>query len=275
MEPYQGNPVRLFFLAILKGTMTRILNVSDVHVDTVTAGFVRFDDISETLWKTVHKAIDERFDYYLFTGDFCDPDGGGDSFGYARLAIRLATRLADAGIKSIWMAGNHDVVESGNGYTTLSPLRAVSESKHYRGLIEVFEEPGIMSLEKRLGDIPSAGFLALPFTSHDRNYDPAKALIELVPPDLTPGKIPIIVAGHLNIEGIEIGSETTDFPRGRDVFFPQQACDDLVKAGHSLIKVNGHYHKQQVFEGIHIPGSVANLTFGEEDYRPGYQVIEV
>ncbi len=39
--------------------------------------------------------------------------------------------------------------------------------------------------------------------------------------------------------------------------------------------VHGHYHQQQVFDGIHIPGSLARLTAGEEKHRPSFLVLEV
>ncbi len=249
----------------------RILNSSDWHVDVSTAGYRRWDDVTGAVRDTLDIAIDRKVDAYLFTGDYCDPDGGGDSFGYAHFMLDSAVYLADHGIKSYWMAGNHDVVESGNGFTTLSPLRALATSKKYIGIVHVFEEPCHYTLADGETDI-----LFLPFTSHDRSYDPGKFVLDAARRMKERGEAPkaCIVAGHLNIKGIEIGSETTDFPRGRDVFFPQDACEELAKMT-EVLKVNGHYHRSQCFEGIHIPGAISRLTFGEESYAPGYNIIEI
>jgi DNA repair exonuclease SbcCD nuclease subunit len=241
----------------------KIVQSSDWHLDTNTAGFRRYDDVSNAVRATVEAAIDLNAEYYLFTGDAHDPDGGGDTYMYSRFIMQTAIYLADAGIKSIWLPGNHCVCENGNGLTVLSPLRSLVESQKYERFITLAEDPGYISLGGK------ALLCALPFTSFDRPYDPAEVVR-----NIPAGKLPVIVAGHLMIEGIEIGSETSDFPRGRDIFFPQQACDDLAK-GREVMRVQGHYHKKQCFEGIYIPGSVARLTFGEEEHSPGYQVIEV
>jgi hypothetical protein len=141
-------------------------------------------------------------------------------------------------------------------------------------MITLVEAPTVLSLWEGSKFEPAGGkvsMICLPFTSHDRGYDPALT-VRLLGASIKP--LTVVVAGHLNIQGIEIGSETTDFPRGRDVFFPQEACAELAKKK-EVLKVNGHYHKAQTFEGIHIPGSVARLTFGEEDHAPGYQVFDL
>jgi DNA repair exonuclease SbcCD nuclease subunit len=241
----------------------KIVNSSDWHLDSATAGFRRYDDVAGAVRATVEAAIDQKAEFYLFTGDAHDPDNGGDTYLYTRFIMQTAIYLADAGIQSIWMSGNHDTVESGNGLTTLSPLRSIAESRAYERFITLAEDPGYISLGGK------ALLCTLPFTSFDRPYDPAEVI-----KNIPAGKLPVIVAGHLMIEGIEIGSETTDFPRGRDIFFPQQACDDLAK-NREVMRIQGHYHKKQCFEGIYIPGSVARLTFGEAEHSPGYQVIEI
>lgn len=248
--------------------MTTLLNTSDWHVNVSTGGFRRFEDITRSVRETAEIAVQDRHDYYLFTGDLHDPDANGDGYLYSRFLIETAIYVMERGVKFIAIPGNHDVVENGRGTTTLSALAALMGSHQYGERLYVVEEPGLISL-------PDAEFIALPFTSHDRNYDPAQAIRDCTNL-MRSSKLPVIVAGHLNIEGIEIGSETTDFPRGRDIFFPQQACDDLAATGREVFKVNGHYHKAQTFEGIHVPGAVARLTFGkEEEYTPGFQVIEV
>lgn len=253
----------------------RLLHSSDWHVDVVTAGFRRFDDVTAAVNESIRAAIDMKADYYLFTGDFCDPNNDGSSHLYSRFLLESAIELADAGVKSIWMAGNHDVVESGEGVTTLSSLRALSTSAHYAHMVHLVETPQALSLLKGTQYKPETddvAIICLPFTSHDRDYDPAERVKFL---GKTLREKFVIIASHLNVEGIEIGSETTDFPRGRNVFFPKDACNELEESGKTVLRLQGHYHKQQVFEGIYVVGSLVNLTFGEQDNKPCFQVIDV
>ena len=108
--------------------------------------------------------------------------------------------------------------------------------------------------------------LALPFTSRAHAYDPAEAVRQ------NGTDAPALVLGHLNIEGIEPGSETADFPRGREVFLPVPLIRERFP---NATIACGHYHRRQVFQGVHIPGSLARLTFGEEENEPGFLIAEV
>jgi hypothetical protein len=110
--------------------------------------------------------------------------------------------------------------------------------------------------------------LALPFTATSHTYDPEevvrRAARETMPPDM--------VVGHLSVEGVQLGEETTDMPRGRDIIFPREVLRQLLP---SAFLANGHYHKMQVHDGVHIPGSLARLTFGAVDHKPGFMIVEV
>jgi DNA repair exonuclease SbcCD nuclease subunit len=78
------------------------------------------------------------------------------------------------------------------------------------------------------------------------------------------------VAGHLSVPGVVPGEEVTEMPRGRDIRFPIEAC-----AGVDLL-MNGHIHRRQVSpDGVVIPGSLAKLTFSEEENTPGFLIIDV
>ena len=82
----------------------------------------------------------------------------------------------------------------------------------------------------------------------------------------------VFVGTHLMLEGIGHGSETSDSPRGRDVFFPIVEMRALFP---NAVFCAGHYHRQQVYEGVHIPGSLVQLTRGELDHRPGFLGLDV
>jgi DNA repair exonuclease SbcCD nuclease subunit len=238
----------------------RILLTSDWHLDAATAGFVRFDDLRATVRRIVDVAIAERVALFVFMGDLSNPDSV-RVHASIEVAVEAAMNLARSGIPSRWLTGNHDVVEDGSGASTLSPLRPLSgvESTNPYPMVRVYDGPCFES-------IGGVGVLALPFTSRARAYDPAEVVSQFE------ANLPILVVGHLNIEGIEPGSETTDFPRGREVFLPIRVIRERMP---KALVANGHYHRRTQYNGIHIPGAIASLTFGEQLNVPGVLIAEV
>lgn len=215
----------------------------------------RFDELRRAVEQTVNHAIEQEVDAYIFAGDLTDPDSGSRVFRCVETAIFAASKLKEAGIPSLWVAGNHDVIEDGRGGTTLAPLFGIEN-----GIIRVAECPQLVTF---LG-LPS--IVALPFTASCRAYDAAAKARELLEEH---GDIAGIVVGHLSVPGVIPGEETTEMPRGRDVLFPIEEV-----RGRELLLINGHYHRRQrTADGIWIPGSLARLTFGEEDHTPGYLVL--
>ena len=244
-----------------QGKRTKIVATSDWHVDASTHGVDRFNELHDAAHRSVDVAIEEDAVAYFFLGDLCDPDCGSRAFRSIKLAIEIAVRLNDAGISSYWLAGNHDVIEDGSGFTTLSPLLPLC------GLVSVFERPSVGFIRRGL---PSPiRVVALPFCATSHDYDPNVFLqnvaLEKVPRERT------IVIGHLNVPGVVPGEETLEMPRGRSVTFPSKAATSI-----GALVFHGHYHRQQrTEEGIWIPGSLARLTFNEEGNRPGFLVAEI
>lgn len=238
----------------------KVVASSDWHVDWNTHGVSRFQEVKEAAHRTVDRAVEEGADLYVFAGDLCDPDTGSSVFRCVELAIDVATRLASRGIASAWIAGNHDVIEDGSGDTTLSPLRALENLGH---LVKVFERPG--SIERAGGRV-----IALPFAATSHGYDVEAAIASIselrdVPKEKT------IIVGHLNIQGVVPGEETTEMPRGREVWLPVEAAKRVARH-----VVSGHYHRRQrTKDGVWIIGSLARLTFGEEGNEPSFLILEV
>ncbi len=101
----------------------KILAISDVHADATLFGVPRYDEVECVMQRSVEVAVERRVDHYLFCGDLCDPDL--TALGTVRaigLGVRTALTLANEGIPSTWIVGNHDVFEDGSGCTTLSSL---------------------------------------------------------------------------------------------------------------------------------------------------------
>jgi hypothetical protein len=202
--------------------------------------------------------------FFMFLGDLTNPNSRNVHHAVS-FAVMVANWCADRGIHSIWLVGNHDIQEDGKRAThTLLPLAYLNQK-----LVHVYDEP--------TNDIVDTGsfkfrLIALPYTSIGRAYDPRTHVRGSVDAWTAKDKhLPLMVAGHLNIEGIEPGSESGEMARGRDVFFPVEEVDELYPGA---LKLNGHYHRQHHFRGIHIPGCPLRLTHGEEKNEPGYLRIE-
>jgi DNA repair exonuclease SbcCD nuclease subunit len=242
----------------------KILHCSDAHADWRTSGVDRFDEVEDAFAQTVRVALEEAVQLYLFTGDLTDPDDGPRALRALSLAMGVAYELGRHGIESVWIPGNHDVIEDGSGRTTLSPLKKLGGT----GKVHVYDRPGMFTLDE------GRHMACLPYPAATAPYDPAEWLREaaVLYRDAERSGI-AVVAGHLQVEGATPGDETTEMGRGRDVFFPFEQCDP------SWLLLNGHYHQGQTFERagrkLHVPGSLVRLNHGEERNRPRFLIWEV
>lgn len=228
---------------------------SDWHGDAVTAGLRRYEDLVDAVTQTVAVAKREQVDTYVFAGDLCDPDTA-QSHRSVGLAVRTAMVLWAEGISSRWLVGNHDVVEDGTGSSVLDAVGEIA-LEGYRGHARPIATWNAPAAE---GEI-----LALPYPSRARAYDPLRFVREV-------DAEPALVVGHLSVHGAQLGSESKEFARGRELVLPVAAIRE--RWPRAMI-VNGHYHRRQVTQdGVQIPGSLVRLKFGEEDNVPSYLIVE-
>jgi len=222
---------------------TRWIVTADWHLDAVTASVQRFDEIVLAARQVVEVAkSDPVRTVFVFAGDLTDPDPP-RCWRAVAAAAEIAQHLAYHGVDQVWLTGNHDVLEDGHGSHTLMPLRSI--------------EGCIVADEPREYTFSGGRLMALPYTARSRGYNPVAAVRSAGPVDL--------IVGHLMLEGIGPGSETTDFARGRDVFFPVAQA-----AATGAVLVNGHYHRRQTYQGVEIPGSLARLTRADVANNPGF-----
>lgn len=240
--------------------MIRILHTGDWHGDKSLLGVSRYDEVERAVEQTVRTAIDQKVDLYVHTGDICDPDDGPKLIQSQCLVMHAARELADAGVSSCWLAGNHDVCEDGSGLTSISVLR------HLHPLVFTYETPFVTLF----GDLRLT-FVALPYVARSsaEAYSPGWKLQGLEGLD---GRV--LVATHLMVPGAQIGDETTEMARGRDIEFPW----DRIRPEWTAIA--GHYHRRQVIRSstgkkVHVCGSLARLSFGEERNEPSFQILEI
>jgi DNA repair exonuclease SbcCD nuclease subunit len=242
----------------------RIVSCSDAHLDARTAGVERFEEIRGSFDEAVRFAIEQRpqLTIFSFTGDLCDPEDGRDVLRASAYALGVALDLKEEGIPSIWVAGNHDPCGDGKT-TTLEPLVELGRR---------FPDEVIVASTRPVSHLFGAGefwLLVLPYVPTP--YDAEREMLKAGEAAKREG-VPLYVFSHLMLPDMHPGSESLELARGKDHGFPLEA---MRKVKPQLV-VNGHYHAAAiVHDVIHIPGSLARLTHGEEGNRPGFLVIDV
>jgi DNA repair exonuclease SbcCD nuclease subunit len=233
----------------------RLLLLSDLHLDSTTAGMRRLPDLELALDRVATIAIKEKVDEVFFLGDLADADSGSIIIRVLDVAMKFAGSMAANCIATRWVAGNHDSIEDGEGHTTILPIGNI-------GGAFIYERPTTIMAGPE-ADIPVS---FLPYPTRGCQYDPEQYVLE----NCLSGSI---VAGHCTyIDGAVLGSESRDMARGGSFSFPVNACK---KMGAKLL-FNGHYHRQQITPGgVHIPGSLERLRFDEETNAPGILICDV
>jgi DNA repair exonuclease SbcCD nuclease subunit len=259
------------------------LAISDVHVDARLFGVSRFPEIEIAMNLAVSTAIREKVDVFFFLGDLCDPDSGSCVFRAMRLALDCARKLSGHGIRSIWLAGNHDVIEDGSGETTLEPLKSCGawtlSEKHARlpekhSRVEVYDRPEWTGLGE-VGMQEAVPCLVLPYTATSAHYDPEAFATKTW--DLATAYCKtVVVLEHMDVEGALLGDETRDMARGRRLVYPRQVIEGLAaQRNQQLIQLGGHLHMRQRVGGLQIVGAPARFAFGERMNQPGFLLQEI
>jgi exonuclease SbcD len=252
----------------------KLLITSDWHIDAKTGGVVRYPELCNFFTKLEDYIIDNRIDIMCNLGDYFDPGKLWDLQNSARL-IEHAVRLNNScELGSIWITGNHDVVNHTEGSTCLTPLESAKRAYGYHAdsfnkvnQLHIVQTPDVIRVEGC-----SLSFLCLPYPISARMDDYNKQVQDAF--SQCDGKTTVVLS-HLNIEGAQIGSESQEMAKGIDISLPI----DRLKALNPLLIFNGHYHKPQTIKKtdleIHIPGSPLRFTFGEKDDEKGFILVEI
>lgn len=254
--------------------MMRMLLTSDWHMDAVTAGVPRIGEFEAYLTAVVEAVKARRVDIVAVLGDFFDPGKMNGPELTARL-LMAAVKLSESGAqKVLWIAGNHDVVETSDGFTTISALAVAIQG----GFLDrtgcarnyVWEKPGVRDFE-------GYGVLGLPYRARlaQKPGEMEEALEAAA--KLKGEGAPLIVLGHMTVPGASLGSESAEMARGRDLDIPLTQLAEL----EPVLVANGHYHQAQTVAGpggirVVIPGSPHRFTFGERnDADKGFVVLDI
>lgn len=242
--------------------MIKVIATSDWHMDAVTAGRSRLSDWKDYMTTLRAEIKREKPDVVVCMGDVFDP-GAMSAHALTSLLIDEAFDLADLAATVVFIAGNHDVVETSEGWTTMSPLAAAVRAADMGSRIVVMERPEFQNFG-------SFSVVGLPYVAR-------AARGHVSGPDVPKDHAnPLLVFGHMTVPGAVLGNESAEMARGSDLDFPEES----VAKWRPALVMNGHYHKAQVVQKkgfeIVIPGSPLRLSFGEKnDKQKGYTVAVV
>lgn len=238
----------------------KLLAFSDIHLDAVTAGRPRLDEVALFLNHALRIATTEQVDLVVFGGDAHDPGTLLDPM----YSTWLIAGLMEFPMPVVAIAGNHDVLDTSELYdgqpiTTLTPLRAASQ--YCPRDLYVLDKPQVVQA------VPGWAVLGLPYVSRahaHRNAGWLDSAFADVDVRAAHGHR-VIVVGHLVVPGARMGSESVEMAKGQEQLFPFER----VAALNPALVLNGHYHGRQVVNAngmpVVIPGSPLRFTFGEAD----------
>jgi DNA repair exonuclease SbcCD nuclease subunit len=232
--------------------MMKILVTSDWHLDWSSTGMPRFDDLTRVIEDMVDEHANE-IGLFLFLGDLTDPYSS-RAWRAVDFAATIARGISDRKIPSVWISGNHDTLDDGFGTTTIDCLQHVAT-----------DAPVEVVTGFRVIQLAGIELMLLPHPGMVKGYSSAEQK-----------RRPAIIAGHLTLQGYDRGSESEDMPRGKEVLFPYAEIREHYP---NAVLLNGHHHKRGTFgdkqQPVHVPGSLARLTFNEEHNAPGYLLLEI
>jgi exonuclease SbcD len=266
----------------------KILHLSDVHlgmenygrINPATGLSTRLEDFCATFDEAIDRAIGEPVDAVLFAGDAYktrDPTPT-----VQREFARRIRRLADAGIPTVLLAGNHDLPNA-------APRASSTEIFGVLGLPHVYVSRRVetLRLETRHGPLQ---VVTLPWItrsallSHeDHRQRTLRELNEVLvsrieqmlgdqaarlEPDL-----PAVLLGHCHVFGAEVGAERW-LAVGED---PMVSPGALRHPNFDYVAL-GHIHRHQQIAGeplIAYSGSINRVDFSEEREAKGFCLVEL
>lgn len=269
-------------------TMLRILHLSDIHLGTTTHGKInprtgmntRIEDFTNALKLCIDRAIADRADLVLFTGD-AFPDATPPPFVQQAFADQFR-RLADAHIPTILLVGNHDLFAQGQGGASLTIYRSLAVPRFIvgdrltthrlttcHGAVQVITLPWL-SKSALLTRQETAGLTAEEIDSLFLNR--LSLVLEAEIRQLDP-RVPTILMAHAMVDSATCGSERF-LTTGKGFYLPLAL---LTRAVFSYVAL-GHVHRHQCLcsdPPVVYAGSVERVDFSEEKETKGYCWIEI
>jgi exonuclease SbcD len=269
----------------------RILHMGDLHIGMENYGRIdpatglngRVMDFLRQLGGVVDHALENEVDLVLFAGDAYktrDPNST-----YRREFARRIKRLADAGIPTVLLVGNHDLPAQERRASSVEIFRTLDVPN-----VQVAGRDRLLRLATRRGDAIQVATVPYPIRqrllARDEHREKTIAELDALVQRLVAENIqalaaqvdpslPAVLLGHFSVSEAKLGSERTVM-LGRDVVVLKSVLADPTWDYVAL----GHIHRhQELNRGQHPPivycGSLERIDFGEEKEAKGFVVAEV
>ena len=271
--------------------MLTVLHFADAHIDI--AGHGRHDpltglplrvlDFLKALDQIVDTAIDEKVDLVLFAGDAYKDRTPSPT--YQREWGRRIIRLAQAGIPTLLLIGNHDLSPATGRANALQEFDTL-QVPH----IHVLSKPAFLGpaelegLPLQVLSIPWISRSALMGALEMSASQPEKVLAELEERlfqliqnwlEAADPQIPTILTAHASVQGAVYGSERSVM-LGSDLVLPGALLRDARLDYVAL----GHIHKAQNlnengYPAVVYPGSIERVDFGEAQDEKSFVIVRL
>jgi exonuclease SbcD len=266
----------------------RVLHLSDIHLGSTTHGNLnpqtglntRLEDFVAALTTCIDRAINEPADLVLFGGD-AFPDATPPPLVQQMFAKQFR-RLADAGIPTVLLVGNHDQHSQGLGGASLAIYRSLAVPNFTVG-----DTIATHRLSTNAGDIQ---IITLPWITRSTLLTKSETegfsmsevsqfLIDRLQVVLEgeirqlDQQLPTILLAHVMVDTATYGAERF-LAAGKGFTIPLSM---LTRDAFDYVAL-GHVHRHQVLATdplVVYPGSIERVDFGEENEAKGYCWLEI
>jgi len=248
----------------------KILHTADLHIgmtnysnlDPESGLETRLLDFLKTLDFMVDYAIEQTVDVFVLAGDAYktrDPSPTQQrGFG------ERIKKLAKAGIPVVMIVGNHDTPNAQGKANTLDIYSALEIDN-----VWVSRKPEFLNIPTKSGNLH---IITAPWLHKNEFKDLGEKLVSMYG-KISPANGPVILAGHLEVEGSSMGSEK-GLAIANDVTIPLSLLTDRRLNYVAL----GHIHKHQVLNKdplVVYSGSPERIDFGEAKEEKGFIVAKI
>lgn len=268
----------------------RLLHFADIHVgmenygqlDSATGVNGRVLDFLMRFDELIDYGLEREVDLVIFAGDAYKRRSPNPT--YQRAFAKRVKRLADAGVPTVLLVGNHDIptmvrkASSVDIFQTLDVPNVIVGRDERVHLVETRHGPVQVAtvpypIRQRLlthEDYRGLSIEKLDDALQEIVTHNIEALAQQLDPD-----IPAVLVAHLSVSGAVFGSERSVMI-GRDALVLKSALDDPAWDYVAL----GHIHKHQSLNGDEHPpmvyaGSLERIDFGEEGDPKGFCWVEL
>jgi exonuclease SbcD len=268
----------------------RLLHFADLHVGTENYGSPdpatglssRVVDFLERFDELIDYALEHEADLVIFAGDAFKTRSPNPT--YQRAFAKRVKRLADAGVPTVLLVGNHDLpavlqrASSVDIFQTLDvPNVTVGRSEELhrletkRGPVQVATVP--YPVRQRLLAQEECASLSIDELDSELRRTVAEKIRSLAK-EVDP-QVPAVLAAHLSVREASYGSERAVMI-GRDAVVGRA---DLADPAWDYVAL-GHIHMHQSLNGDAYPpivysGSLERIDFGEEGQLKGFCWVEL